>query len=84
MPRPMNTQHPPLLVISYAAFCTAGAFVQWILSRELQTGMPAKTSALLMMNMLMSAIIGVFFFSETISWLTGPGTAIIAISVLLS
>ena len=83
IPKPINTQHSPLLLISYAVVCAAGVFVQWILSRALQIGPPAKTSALLMMNMLMSAIIGVLFFSESISWLTGLGAAVIAISVLL-
>ena len=80
---PMNAKHSIPVLISYTVVCVAGFVSQVIQSRGFQIGPPAKATTLLMTHTLLSGLIGVIFFSESISWLTGFGAAVIVISAIL-
>ena len=80
---PVNAKHSIPVLISYTVVCVAGFVGQLIQSRGFQIGPPAKTTTLLMTHTLLSGLIGVIFFSESVSWLTGFGAAVIVISAIL-
>ena len=83
IPDPVSTDHSSLVLISYAIVCVVGVVAQLVQSRGFQTGPPAKTTTVLMTHTLMSGVVGVIFFSESISWLSGLGALLIVMSVIL-
>ena len=83
VPEPLNTNHSSLVLISYTVVCVVGVVAQLVQSRGFQTGPPAKTTTVLMTHTLMSGVVGIICFSESISWLTSLGALLIVMSVIL-
>ena len=82
-PRLVSLECSVLEFACYALSIVSAIPLQMLLTRASEIGPPSKVTSILMTNMLMSAVLGMVAFSESMTWSAGAGSALIFSSVIL-